>query len=130
MSGALRAQATSDSASTTAFFTAFGDIKGPSAPTMLPLVALLNGASGSNPPSADLERAMGIEPTLPAWEAGVLPLNYARKRIRRGILKMRQLFVFVISFIDKPFIQFREPVDAEVLNVVRGHDAPVYYCLS
>ena len=27
---------------------------------------------------ANLERAMGIEPTLPAWEAGVLPLNYAR----------------------------------------------------
>lgn len=22
---------------------------------------------------------MGIEPTLPAWEAEVLPLNYARK---------------------------------------------------
>ena len=25
-----------------------------------------------------LERAMGIEPTLLAWEAKVLPLNYAR----------------------------------------------------
>ena len=25
-----------------------------------------------------LERAMGIEPTLAAWEAAVLPLNYAR----------------------------------------------------
>jgi hypothetical protein len=25
-----------------------------------------------------LERVMGIEPTLPAWEAGVLPLNYTR----------------------------------------------------
>ena len=25
-----------------------------------------------------LERAMGIEPTLSAWEAEVLPLNYAR----------------------------------------------------
>ena len=23
---------------------------------------------------------MGIEPTYPAWKAGVLPLNYARKR--------------------------------------------------
>ncbi len=27
----------------------------------------------------DLERAMGIEPTLVAWEATVLPLNYARE---------------------------------------------------
>ena len=25
-----------------------------------------------------LERAMGIEPTYPAWKAGVLPLNYTR----------------------------------------------------
>jgi hypothetical protein len=27
---------------------------------------------------APMERAMGIEPTWPAWKAGVLPLNYAR----------------------------------------------------
>ena len=26
-----------------------------------------------------MERAKGIEPSYPAWEAGVLPLNYARK---------------------------------------------------
>ena len=25
-----------------------------------------------------LERVMGIEPTWPAWKAGVLPLNYTR----------------------------------------------------
>jgi hypothetical protein len=25
-----------------------------------------------------LERVMGIEPTLAAWEAAVLPLNYTR----------------------------------------------------
>ena len=25
-----------------------------------------------------MERVMGIEPTLPAWKAGVLPLNYTR----------------------------------------------------
>ena len=25
-----------------------------------------------------MERAMGIEPTYPAWKAGVLPLNYTR----------------------------------------------------
>ena len=28
--------------------------------------------------SAGLERVMGIEPTLEAWEAAVLPLNYTR----------------------------------------------------
>jgi hypothetical protein len=26
----------------------------------------------------DMERVMGIEPTLAAWEAAVLPLNYTR----------------------------------------------------
>ena len=27
---------------------------------------------------AHMERVMGIEPTYPAWKAGVLPLNYTR----------------------------------------------------
>ena len=26
-----------------------------------------------------LERVMGIEPTRPAWKAGILPLNYTRR---------------------------------------------------
>ena len=26
-----------------------------------------------------VQRVMGIEPTYPAWKAGVLPLNYTRK---------------------------------------------------
>ena len=26
-----------------------------------------------------MERMMGVEPTLSAWEAGVLPMNYIRK---------------------------------------------------
>ena len=30
---------------------------------------------------AKLERAEGIEPSYAAWEAAVLPLNYARKRL-------------------------------------------------
>ena len=28
-----------------------------------------------------LERVMGIEPTRPAWKAGILPLNYTRVRL-------------------------------------------------
>ena len=27
-----------------------------------------------------LERVMGIEPTRPAWKAGILPLNYTRAK--------------------------------------------------
>jgi hypothetical protein len=30
-----------------------------------------------------LERAMGIEPTSEAWEASILPLNYARSIITK-----------------------------------------------
>ena len=26
----------------------------------------------------EMEREMGIEPTSPAWKAGILPLNYSR----------------------------------------------------
>lgn len=29
----------------------------------------------------DVERMMGVEPTLSAWEAGVLPMNYIRIRL-------------------------------------------------
>jgi hypothetical protein len=32
----------------------------------------------------DLERVMGIEPTLAAWEAAVLPLNYTRMSLILG----------------------------------------------
>ena len=31
-----------------------------------------------SPQNDAVERVMGIEPTLSAWEAGVLPLNYTR----------------------------------------------------
>lgn len=32
----------------------------------------------SHLPEFRMERAMGIEPTSLAWEAGILPMNYAR----------------------------------------------------
>ena len=30
-----------------------------------------------------MERVMGIEPTRPAWKAGILPLNYTRMTLSR-----------------------------------------------
>ena len=30
---------------------------------------------------------MGIEPTRPAWKAGILPLNYTRKDVRSHVLE-------------------------------------------
>jgi hypothetical protein len=40
--------------------------------------ALLIATVGAAPAAEDLERAKGIEPSYAAWEAAVLPLNYAR----------------------------------------------------
>ena len=37
-----------------------------------------------------VERVMGIEPTRPAWKAGVLPLNYTRRYHRRAIRTIRR----------------------------------------
>ena len=54
----------------------------------------------------NLERVMGIGPTLPAWKAGILPLNYTRISVPKTTLidfiKIKngcQLFV-------KPFFKF------------------------
>ncbi len=49
-----------------------------------------------------LERVMGIEPTYPAWKAGVLPLNYTRNSQRRyntTLVKIcQQIFLSIIGF--------------------------------
>ena len=48
------------------------------------LLAHIQDASRSTPRQSPakrtpaMERVMGIEPTYPAWKAGVLPLNYTR----------------------------------------------------
>jgi hypothetical protein len=42
-----------------------------------------------------LERAAGIEPALTAWEADVLPLNYARKTLIPSVfLELRPRYLF------------------------------------
>ena len=42
------------------------------------------------------KRVMGIEPTLPAWKAGVLPLNYTRK-YKKMAKKESSLFKLVLT---------------------------------
>ena len=42
---------------------------------------------------------MGIEPTRPAWKAGILPLNYTRKSATRYII--HNLKTFVKRFLKK-----------------------------
>ncbi len=51
----------------------------------------------------NMERVMGIEPTRPAWKAGVLPLNYTRVTPTRYILAHTSLasqaiFSFLLCF--------------------------------
>ena len=48
-------------------------------------LALLGAKLHSIPYYLKLERVMGIEPTLRAWEARVLPLNYTRQILRSKI---------------------------------------------
>ena len=38
-----------------------------------------------------LERVMGVEPTRPAWKAGILPLNYTRGTV--FIVSLQDVFV-------------------------------------
>src|SRR3569832_761585 len=51
--------------------------------------------------SGKLERVMGIEPTLSAWEAEVLPLNYTRARPALLRVRARRSFLcfFVVLFV-------------------------------
>ena len=48
--------------------------------------------------SSLLERVKGIEPSYPAWKAGVLPLNYTRK-LKKDSMKPRACQVF---FFESP----------------------------
>ena len=60
---------------------------------------------------------MGIEPTLPAWKAGTLPLSYTRVFARRGdpvpirpiaALSVERVFARVVSVEGRPFYLFSE----------------------
>ena len=54
-----------------------------------------------------MERVLGIEPTRPAWKAGILPLNYTRKNQslhqRRDIVYQISGFVSTLFFKSKAF---------------------------
>ena len=51
----------------------------------MPEVVLPKERERAGPPHSGwpvpMERVMGIEPTQPAWKAGVLPLNYTRVQL-------------------------------------------------
>ena len=60
-----------------------------------------------------IERVMGIEPTYPAWKAGVLPLNYTRMfiyeaemciRDRVGDVTRQELTQVAASLLGHPYL--------------------------
>ena len=52
---------------------------------------------------------MGIEPTQPAWKAGILPLNYTRTYTTKGILT--NYFAYVNTFFKKLHAKPRQMFD-------------------
>jgi hypothetical protein len=58
----------------------------------------------------DLERAKGIEPSYAAWEAAVLPLNYARKT--KALARTFRRFSRPVGrlFPSAPFIARSQPL--------------------
>ena len=45
-----------------------------------------------------VERVMGIEPTYPAWKAGVLPMNYTRTCDSKSIANILEFVNIIFSF--------------------------------
>ena len=52
---------------------------------------------------ARMERVMGIEPTRPAWKAGILPLNYTRMGLRSSHISLT--IVTWIGRVVNPFLK-------------------------
>lgn len=51
-----------------------------------------------------MERVMGIEPTLTAWKAAVLPLNYTRLMVpKAGLEPARYRYPRILSPVRLPF---------------------------
>ena len=75
-----------------------------------------------------LKRVMGIEPTCPAWKAGVLPLNYTRERLsplerRRRDLNPCAAVNDLLPFQGSPFGQlgyFSESIKHAIIMQVSG----------
>ena len=57
---------------------------------------------------AHMERVMGIEPTRPAWKAGILPLNYTRKI--RIILKSFQEILLYFVYLSQRLYYYIMPI--------------------
>ena len=56
---------------------------------------------------AHMERVMGIEPTRPAWKAGILPLNYTRIGT---VFRLSHISLVIITWIQKNVNSFFEKI--------------------
>lgn len=89
-----------------------------------------------------LEQMMGIEPTLPAWEAGVLPLNYICMEIPHNFLFSYKGFTIILRRVllvkncfftkNTKNINKRRWMRLELISSSpsSGCNLPLYYCTS
>ena len=61
----------------------------------------------SAPAPTQVERVMGIEPTYPAWKAGVLPLNYARRAVPMFSLKIIPRFLPLVNIFAQKILNLQ-----------------------
>ena len=77
-----------------------------------------------------MERAMGVEPTSAAWEAAVLPMNYARNM---NLLYSKQTSLLHTSFHYAAFrsvLMYLRPIPVLVFGTQAAYKSVVYAVLS
>ncbi len=70
-----------------------------------------------------MERVMGIEPTRPAWKAGVLPLNYTRMYAVLTALSIIPQALWIVKMIFAFFAEIRKFSPLRFFSVPFGHAA-------
>ena len=73
-----------------------------------------------NPQPFSLERVKGIEPSYPAWKAGVLPLNYTRKPENYNTLSARLSSGQIAFFSNLPPLARRASRSVRQKGVIFG----------
>ena len=80
----------------------------------------------------DSERVRGIGPPYLAWEANVLPLNYARKSMPTPLgptlLKFRQTLKFHKYTFDIFLLQLYQAIQAKILDNIGSHHSAKSNC--
>ena len=66
---------------------------------------------------------MGIEPTLKAWKALVLPLNYTRKFFIHLSVNTRNIITYFLLFVNNEFKLYGGPDGNRTRDLLRDRQA-------